>query len=186
MKQLLLLLWAVAGTVPASARPPSDNEIASAIQPEMRLRILLANTVFDAPETMNVIQLLGPDQVCEKVRPGFEALIAAEKAAWSDQLVQAYRNLAPQDRLSVAVEKGPQFAILVLAPLFEQVHLATLVPQLRLQSRAHENIVQPLAAEAMGTTPTLEDRAANLARFRTLAAKGSNYCGLRPEPLETR
>ena len=179
---LLAAVLALAAT-PLAAAPVTDAQIIAVAQPEQQLEVMLAANFFQNPAGPKALYALGLPAGCDALRRSVANAVAGNRAAWSANVLAAYRGAVPADKLSTIVALPPEQAAPLLDPLRPDIGTRMRASSEALLEAAATKVVADLTAAAAPVDVTKIDRAA---RGRELAAAqptGAQFCGLLPPAM---
>lgn len=175
----LTVFTALAGAVPVAAAV-TDAQILAVAEPDRQLEIMLAAGFFENPAGPQSFYALGIKPGCAALRRSVAAAVAANRAAWSANVLAAYRTAVPADQLATIVKLPPERAAPLLEPLRPAIGTAMQASSEARLTAATATVVGEVQRAAAGVDVAKVDRAARDRELVAAQAADTQYCGLLP------
>lgn len=168
-------------SVAASAAPPvSDAQIVRIAEPDRQLRVMIAASFFEDPAGPQSFYALGIAPGCAVLRPAVERAVAANRAAWSANIVSAFRSAVSPDTLATAAAQTPEAAGRTLDPLRPAIGAKMQASSEPILQAATHGVIGDVQAAAAKVDTAKVDRAARQQELEAAARSGQQFCGLLP------
>ncbi len=174
------LLGAAFASIADAAPPVSDAQIIRIAEPERQLRLMIAATFFEDPAGPQSFYTLGIAPGCAVLKPAVERAVAANRAAWSANIVSAFRSVVPADTLASAAAQTPETAGRTLDPLRPAIGAKMQASSEPILQAASRGVIGELQAAAAKVDIAQVDRAARQHELAAAASSGQQFCGLLP------
>ena len=174
-------LASAAVSIAAHAAPPvTDAQIIRIAEPERQLRVMVAATFFEDPAGPQSFYALGIAPGCAVLKPAVERAVAANRAAWSANLVSAFRSTVPADTLAAVANQTPEGAGRILEPLRPAIGAKMQASSEPILQTAAHGVIGEVQAAAAKVDVARIDRAARQRELDAAASGGQQFCGLLP------
>ncbi len=174
------LLGAATASIAAAAPPVSDAQIIRIAEPERQLRLMIAATFFEDPAGPQSFYALGIVPGCAVLKPAVERAVAANRAAWSANVVSAFRSAVPADTLASAAGQTPEAAGRMLDPVRPAIGAKMQASSEPILQAASHGVITDVQAAAAKVDAAKVDRAARQRELEAAAGSGQQFCGLLP------
>ncbi len=171
---------ALAGTAVSAAPPVTDAQIVRIAEPERQLRVMIAASFFEDPAGPQSFYALGIAPGCAVLKPAVERAVAANRAAWSANIVSAFRGTVPADTLATAAAQSPEAAGRTLDPLRQAIGAKMQASSEPILQAATHGVIGDVQAAAAKVDAAKVDRAARERELQAAASTGQQFCGLLP------
>lgn len=181
-KSLLMtaLLSAAVPAITAAAPSVSDAQIVKIAEPDRQLRVMIAASFFEDPAGPQSFYTLGIAPGCTVLKPAIERAVAANRVAWSANLVNAVRSAVPAETLATAAAQTPADAGRTLDPLRSAIGAKMQASSEPILQAAAHGVIGDVRAAAAKVDATKIDRAARERELQAAASAGQQFCGLLP------
>lgn len=180
IKSLGMVAVALAGIAASAAPAVSDAQITRIAEPDRQLRVMIAASFFEDPTGPQLFYTLGIAPGCAVLRPAVERAVAANRAAWSANIVSAFRSAVPADTLATAAAQTPEAAGRTLDPLRPAIGAKMQASSEPILLAATHGVIGDVQAAAAKVDTAKVDRAARQQELQAAARDGQQFCGLLP------
>lgn len=168
-------------TAVAHAAPPvSDAQIAKIAEPERQLRAMIAASFFEDPAGPQSFYTLGIAPGCAVLKPAVERAVAANRVAWSANLVSPFRSAVPADTLATFSTQTPEGAGRILEPLRPAIGAKMQASSEAILQAASRGVIGDVQAVAAKVDPAQVDRVVRQRELEAAAGSDQQFCGLLP------
>lgn len=182
---LTIAAAALASGIASAAPPVTDAQIIRIADPERQLRVMIAATFFEDPAGPQSFYTLGIAPGCAVLKPAVERAVAANRAAWSANIVSAFRSTVPADTLATAAAQTPEAAGRTLDPLRAAIGAKMQASSEPILQAATHGVIGDVQTAAAKVDAAKVDRAARERELQATASTGQQFCGLLPAQAAT-
>jgi hypothetical protein len=172
-----LVALTVAIAAPAMAQAPSDEALTKIALPKEQLNGMLAEAVFkDRSMAINAF-LLGIEPTCKVYASAADKSVAKHLPVWRTNVLRAFREVVPPEKLSQAVAQGP-IGRNQLSEYMDQIGAVVEQSSGALLKQSAAEVLREIGSAAAGVNPAKVDQNARIRELQEQIAKTGKLCGV--------